>query len=83
MPIVVHAMEQEDYDKWVLEKQDEAAKVFEIVGKSWSTAELIEKGEEVYARNCVACHQTNGQGIPPAFPSLVGQGSPLGRLQII
>jgi cytochrome c oxidase subunit 2 len=80
MPIVVHAMEQEDYDKWVLEKQDEAAKVFEIVGKSWSTAELVEKGEEVYARNCVACHQTNGQGIPPAFPSLVGQGIPVGPI---
>ena len=80
MPIVVHAMEQEDYDRWVLEKQDEAAKVFEIVGKSWSTAELIAKGEEVYARNCVACHQTNGQGIPPAFPSLVGQGIPVGPI---
>ena len=80
MPIVVHAMEQEDYDNWVLEKQEEAAKVFEIVGKSWSTDELIEKGEEVYARNCVACHQTNGQGIPPAFPSLVGQGIPVGPI---
>ncbi len=80
MPIVVHAMEQEDYDRWVLEKQDEAAKVFEIVGKSWSTAELIAKGEEVYARNCVACHQTNGEGIPPAFPSLVGQGIPVGPI---
>ncbi|WP_156504536.1 cytochrome c, partial [Oleiphilus sp. HI0066] len=26
----------------------------------------------VYATNCAACHQPNGQGIPPAFPSLVG-----------
>ena len=80
MPIVVHAMEQEDYDNWVLAKQEEAAKVFEIVGKSWSTDELVEKGEEVYARNCVACHQTNGQGIPPAFPSLVGRGIPVGPI---
>ena len=43
MPIVVHAMEQEDYDKWVIEKQDEAAKVFEIVGKSGPQMNLLQK----------------------------------------
>ena len=30
------------------------------------------RGESFYATNCVACHQANGQGIPPVFPSLVG-----------
>ena len=78
--VVVLAMEQEDYDNWVLEKQEEAAKVFEIVGKSWSMNELVSKGEEIYVKNCVACHQVNGQGIPPAFPSLVGQGIPVGPI---
>jgi len=34
--------------------------------------ELVERGKEVYGTYCVACHQANGQGIPPAFPSLVG-----------
>ncbi|MBA58702.1 MAG: cytochrome c oxidase subunit II [Gammaproteobacteria bacterium] len=81
MPVVVHAMEQEDFDAWVITKQEEAAKVFEIVGKSWSMDELLEKGEEVYARNCAACHQVNGQGIPPAFPSLVGLGIPVGPIE--
>lgn len=28
------------------------------------------KGKEVYLKVCVACHQTNGQGIPGAFPPL-------------
>ena len=32
----------------------------------------MEKGEEVYMRACVACHQANGQGIPPAFPPIAG-----------
>ncbi|NNF16205.1 MAG: cytochrome c oxidase subunit II [Gammaproteobacteria bacterium] len=31
---------------------------------------LILKGESVYAQHCVACHQANGQGLPPAFPAL-------------
>ena len=27
-------------------------------------------GEKVYFSNCVACHQSNGKGIPSAFPAL-------------
>ncbi len=81
MPIVVHAVEQEEYDLWVAEKQAEAAEVFNTVGKTWSMEELMVEGEEVYLRNCAACHQPNGQGIPPAFPSLVGQGIAVGSVQ--
>jgi len=32
-------------------------------------------GENVYAHNCAACHQANGEGIAGAFPAL--KGSPL------
>jgi cytochrome c oxidase subunit 2 len=32
----------------------------------------MELGEQVYTKNCVACHQANGQGVPPVFPSLKG-----------
>ena len=32
----------------------------------------MARGESFYATNCAACHQSNGQGIPPVFPSLVG-----------
>ena len=67
------------HPEWSVENH--AAKVFEIAGKSWSTDELLEKGKEVYARNCVACHQVNGQGITPAFPSLVGRGIPVGPIE--
>lgn len=81
MPIVVHAVEQEEYDIWVAEKQAEAIEAFETVGKTWTQDELMVKGEEVYLKNCVACHQPNGQGIPPAFPSLVGQGLSIGPIE--
>jgi mono/diheme cytochrome c family protein len=30
------------------------------------------RGEELYKTKCIACHQPNGQGLPNAFPSLVG-----------
>ena len=37
-----------------------------------TTKSLKTKGESVYAINCVACHQTNGQGISGIFPALAG-----------
>jgi cytochrome c oxidase subunit 2 len=81
MPIVVRAVEQAEYEAWLLEKQQEAADVFAIVGKEWTMDELMAEGESVYTRNCATCHQANGQGIPPAFPSLVGQGLAVGPIQ--
>lgn len=81
MPIVVRAVERAEYDQWMAEKQQEAADVFAIVGKEWTMDELMTTGEEVYLRNCASCHQVNGQGLPPAFPSLVGQGLSVGDIQ--
>lgn len=40
--------------------------------KELTKDELVEKGETVYRANCAACHQTNGAGLPPSFPSLIG-----------
>ena len=54
------------------DKKDAAFKLAELTEKEWTTAELVERGEAVYATNCVACHQTNGQGIPGIFPALAG-----------
>jgi cytochrome c oxidase subunit 2 len=78
MPIVVKAVEQAEYESWLAMKQQEALEVYETVGKTWTMAELMETGEQVYAQACQSCHQANGQGIPPAFPSLVGQGLAIG-----
>jgi len=40
--------------------------------REWSMDELMAKGEQVYTQHCVACHQANGQGVPPTFPALNG-----------
>lgn len=34
---------------------------------------FISIGEKVYNEMCAACHQSNGQGFPPVFPSLTTQ----------
>ncbi len=81
MPIVVRAVPQDEYDTWLAEKQEEARQVYETVGKQWTMAELMETGEQVYNQTCLTCHQANGQGIPPAFPSLVGQGLTVGPIE--
>ena len=81
MPVVVRAVEKDEYAAWLLEQQAEAEKVFEIVGKQWSEGELMVEGEEVYLRACASCHQVNGRGLPPAFPSLVGQGLAVGPIE--
>jgi len=72
MPIVVRAVEQSEYESWLAGKQKQAKLAYETVGKQWTMDELMETGEQVYAQNCMTCHQGNGQGIPPAFPTLVG-----------
>ena len=29
-------------------------------------------GKSLFAKNCAACHQPTGKGLPPAFPPLAG-----------
>lgn len=90
MPIAVVVKSEADYAKWVTESKTKwstksltaAAAVkaapAEDENKVFSLAEAKEKGEKIYAANCVACHQPNGKGMPPAFPSLAGSKVVLG-----
>lgn len=72
MPVVVKVVEKDEYSDWVLAKKKEAIKLAELTEKEWSLTELTERGEGVYQKNCVACHQMNGEGLPPIFPALAG-----------
>ncbi len=72
MPVVVKVVEKDEYNDWVLAKKEEAIKLAELTEKEWSLAELTDRGEGVYQKNCVACHQMNGEGLPPIFPALAG-----------
>lgn len=71
MPIVVDARTEADYRIWVEEKlkAQEAKKAAE--NEVYTKEELIAQGEKEYLSVCAMCHQPNGQGLPPAFPSLV------------
>ncbi len=75
MPIVVEALPQAEFDAWLSEKQDQARKLAELTQKDWTFDELMTVGEVAYGKNCAACHQANGQGLPPTFPAL--KGSPI------
>jgi cytochrome c oxidase subunit 2 len=72
MPIVVKAVSAEEYTDWVGKKKKALAASADDPNKTWSLPDLIARGEKVYAANCVACHQPNGKGNPPAFPPLAG-----------
>ncbi|MDY0309480.1 MAG: cytochrome c oxidase subunit II [Castellaniella sp.] len=72
MPIVVEVKSQEDYAKWAADQKAAMLAATEDPNKTWSKDELLAKGRQVFATNCVACHQANGQGIPGTFPALNG-----------
>ncbi len=78
MPIVVDVRSQEDYAKWVDQKNAEMLAKADDPNKVWELADLQARGEKVYAANCVACHQANGKGIPGTFPALEGSKVVLG-----
>ena len=62
MPIHVKVLSAQDYSAWVDgEKKKMAAKADDPT-KVWTQADLVARGEKVYAANCVACHQASGKG---------------------
>lgn len=75
MPIEVHVVSQEAYSDWVATQVAMRAAAAEDDAREWTPDELAERGGSLYATHCVACHQPDGKGIPPAFPAL--DGSPV------
>ncbi len=72
MPIVVEVVSAEKYSAWVADRKKAMAAAADDPNKTWVLADLKARGEKVYASNCVACHQANGQGIKGNFPALDG-----------
>ncbi|WP_420835054.1 cytochrome c oxidase subunit II [Vibrio galatheae] len=76
MPIVVHAMEEDQYEQWLVAKKAEIAQAKQEAAASLTASlsmeELVEIGEKVYLERCSVCHQVNGAGIPGAFPAITG-----------
>ena len=78
MPIVVKVVSDADYKVWVDGKKKEMAALADDPSKVWTIDELKQRGEKVYAANCVACHQANGKGVPGAFAALDGSAMVIG-----
>lgn len=72
MPIVVEVKSAQDYAAWVTAHKQKAAAAADDPNRTWELKDLLTRGEKVYSAQCVACHQANGQGVPNAFPSLIG-----------
>lgn len=72
MPVVVEAKSKEDFAAWLAERKAAAEAERELTSKEWTMDELLARGEKAYNTACVACHQANGEGLPPMFPALKG-----------
>lgn len=88
MPVVVHVLPQDEYQAWLAEQtagvsiepavlttQSDAPVVAAAVDEApaeWTLEHAMAEGEALYNANCAACHQPNGQGMPPAFPPIAG-----------
>ena len=68
MPIHVKVVNAQEYTAWVAEQNKKMAAKQDDPNKVWTMADLMQKGEKVYAANCQACHQANGKGMGPIKP---------------
>jgi cytochrome c oxidase subunit 2 len=62
MPIVVHVVEQPEFDSWLAEKQAKASEIKELMSKNFTLDEQMVAGKMVYDQACAACHGLNGEG---------------------
>ncbi|RUO34124.1 cytochrome c oxidase subunit II [Aliidiomarina soli] len=78
MPIVVIALEPDDFEEWATNEETRLAEEREeeerLLSMQMTMDELMTLGESVYNAQCAACHQPNGQGVPGVFPALAGEG---------
>lgn len=81
MPVVVNVVEKDEYEFWLAEKKQEAEAIAALTEITFTMEDLMARGEEAYLTSCALCHQANGQGIPPAFPTLVGSAVVTGSIE--
>ena len=62
MPIVVKAVPEEEYNTWLAARREQAEKIKALAKKTFTMEELMNQGEQVYAKACLACHGAQGEG---------------------
>ena len=80
MPIVVIAMAEEEYQEWLAAQKQVSSTEALSIQRVWEQEELMTRGMEIYTGQCATCHQADGTGLPPAFPSLAGSVAVNGSL---
>lgn len=88
MPIVVQAVSESDFDKWVASQTIAKDQYTPIEAAVAPVAvipreELLNVGKQKYEQFCSPCHRPDGKGIPPMYPALKGSsvatGNPISR----
>ncbi len=76
MPVVVEVRTEDEFDQWVedqrIAKELASGQAVADREKTWTLAELVSIGEEVYLASCATCHQPNGAGQGSTYPALDG-----------
>ena len=72
MPIVVEVLPEQEFDAWYASKVISELVREESFAETLTHEQLMANGETVYGTYCASCHLVNGEGIPPAFPAIVG-----------
>lgn len=72
MPIVVEVLPEQEFDAWYASKVTSELVREESFAETLTHKQLMANGETVYGTYCASCHLVNGEGIPPAFPAIVG-----------
>ncbi len=79
MPVVVEALTQADYDKWITGHKQQAQQA--QPDKTWTKEELMTLGEKSYGTYCAVCHQVNGEGMGDIYPALKKSKIALGPIK--
>lgn len=84
MPIVVKAVDEQEFDAWVAQQAKVEDEYAETEAKpeaqaAMTRAELMDLGKKKYDIICAACHKPDGTGIPPMFPPLKGSSVAVGK----
>lgn len=86
MPIVVHAMEEKEYQAWLIDQKqqivEEQKQAQLALTSSASMDELMTLGESIYVERCAVCHQVSGEGLPGAFPAIKGSAIASGDIDV-
>ena len=84
MPVVVDVRPEAEFDEWIddqrLAKELASGQAVADRNKTWTMAELMPIGEQVFMTHCATCHEPDGMGQGVTYPALAGGVIPTGPL---